>query len=233
MATFPDLSPVDGAVDLRKFCEADAAAVESAVRAARAAQLAGWRYTTPAESADWLHKIADGIQARFDDFVEAEVADTGRPVSQARTLDIARGIANFRTSRRSGPHGTAASSSRRARGRWLRELNVNYVTRKPLGVVGIISPWNLPLLLFTWKVAPALAMSGNCVVAKPSRKSVDARLRDTACRSACHDIRFVPLWRVQSDYGHGPNAAGEFLARHPDISAELFLPANRVPAARS
>ena len=90
--TFADVSPVDGTL-VAQVCEADAAAVDQAVRAARAAQAAGWRDTTPAQRADWLHRIADGIQARFDEFVAAEVADTGRPLTQARTLDMARGIA--------------------------------------------------------------------------------------------------------------------------------------------
>lgn len=94
--SFANLSPVDGR-KLADVCEADAALVDSAIRAAHAAQRAGWRDTTPAQRAVWLHKIADGIEARFDEFVAAEVADTGRPVAQARTLDIARGIANFRT----------------------------------------------------------------------------------------------------------------------------------------
>ena len=101
--TFPNISPVDGR-ELAQVCEAEQGTVDRAVRAAVAAQRAGWRDTTPAQRADWLHKIADGITARFDDFVAAEVADTGRPIDQARTLDIARGIANFRTFARSHPH---------------------------------------------------------------------------------------------------------------------------------
>ena len=99
---------------------------------------------------------------------------------------------------------------------------INYVTRKPLGVVGIISPWNLPLLLFTWKVAPALAM-GNCVVAKPSEETPSSA---TLLAEVMHDIG-LPRGVFNLIHGHGPNAAGEFLTRHPDISAITFTGESR------
>lgn len=216
--TFQDLSPVDGS-QVALVCEADAQAVDRAVRAARAAQLAGWRDTTPAQRADWLYRIAQGIEARFDAFVAAEVADTGRPIAQARTLDVARGIANFRT---------FADLVRTANGEFFEthtadggEL-INYVTRKPLGVVGIISPWNLPLLLLTWKVAPALAM-GNCVVAKPSEETPGSA---TLLAEVIHEAG-LPRGVFNLVHGHGPNAAGEFLSRHPDISAITFTGESR------
>lgn len=216
--TFADVSPVDGTL-VAQVCEADAAAVDRAVRAARTAQLKGWRDTTPAQRADWLHRIADGIQARFDEFVAAEVADTGRPLTQARTLDVARGIANFRT---------FADLVRTANSEFFETHTpdgseyINYVRRKPLGVIGIISPWNLPLLLFTWKVAPALAM-GNCVVAKPSEETPGSA---TLLAEVMHDIG-LPPGVFNLIHGHGPNAAGEFLTRHPDISAITFTGESR------
>ena len=220
--TFADVSPVDGTL-VARVCEADAAAVDRAVRAARAAQLSGWRDTTPAQRADWLHRIADGIQARFDDFVAAEVADTGRPLTQARTLDVARGIANFRT---------FADLIRTANSEFFETHTpggseyINYVRRKPLGVIGIISPWNLPLLLFTWKVAPALAM-GNCVVAKPSEETPGSA---TLLAEVMHDVG-LPPGVFNLIHGHGPNAAGEFLTRHPDISAITFTGESRTGSA--
>lgn len=220
--TFADVSPVDGTL-VAQVCEADAAAVDQAVRAARAAQLSGWRDTTPAQRADWLHRIADGIQARFDDFVAAEVADTGRPLTQARTLDVARGIANFRT---------FADLIRTANSEFFETHTldgseyINYVRRKPLGVIGIISPWNLPLLLFTWKVAPALAM-GNCVVAKPSEETPGSA---TLLAEVMHDVG-LPPGVFNLIHGHGPNAAGEFLTRHPDISAITFTGESRTGSA--
>lgn len=216
--TFQDLSPVDGS-QVALVCEADAHAVDRAVRAARAAQLAGWRDTTPAQRADWLYRIAQRIEARFDAFVAAEVADTGRPVAQARALDVARGIANFRM---------FADLVRTANSEFFEthtadgvEL-INYVTRKPLGVVGIISPWNLPLLLLTWKVAPALAM-GNCVVAKPSEETPGSA---TLLAEVIHEVG-LPHGVFNLIHGHGPNAAGEFLSRHPDISAITFTGESR------
>lgn len=216
--TFKDVSPVDGTI-VAHVCEADAQSVDRAVEAACEAQRAGWRETTPAERADWLTRIADGIQARFDDFVAAEVADTGRPLAQARTLDVARGIANFRTF--AELIRTASSECFETHTADGAEY-MNYVTRKPLGVVGIISPWNLPLLLLTWKVAPALAM-GNCVVAKPSEETPGSA---TLLAEVIHDVG-LPRGVFNLVHGHGANAAGEFLTRHPRISAITFTGESR------
>ncbi|MBR7964567.1 2-hydroxymuconic semialdehyde dehydrogenase [Burkholderia vietnamiensis] len=219
--TFANISPIDGC-ELSRVAEADVAVVDSAVSAARRAQQGTWRSLSAVERADWLHRIADGIHARFDDFVAAEVADTGRPVVQARTLDIPRGIANFRT---------FADLVRAAHGEFFETSMpdakmLNYVTRKPLGVVGVISPWNLPLLLFTWKVAPALAM-GNCVVAKPSEETPTSA---TLLAEVMHDIG-LPRGVFNMIHGHGANAAGEWLTRHPDIDAITFTGESRTGSA--
>ncbi|RDU96701.1 2-hydroxymuconic semialdehyde dehydrogenase [Trinickia dinghuensis] len=216
--TFDDLNPVDGTL-VARVCEADEASVDRAVRAARAAQRAGWGETTPAQRAAWLQRIADGIEARFDEFVAAEVADTGRPLEQARSLDVARGIANFRTFadliRTS--HNECFETHAADGGEFM-----NYVTRKPLGVVGIISPWNLPLLLLSWKVAPALAM-GNCVVAKPSEETPGSA---TLLAEVIHAAG-LPRGVFNLVHGHGPNAAGEFLSRHSGIAAVTFTGESR------
>jgi aminomuconate-semialdehyde/2-hydroxymuconate-6-semialdehyde dehydrogenase len=210
--SFANLSPIDGQ-ELSRVAEADSAAVDAAVKAARRAQEGPWRRLSATQRAEWLHRIADGIQARFDDFVAAEVADTGRPIAQARSLDIARGIANFRT---------FADLIKTAHGEFFETSTadgemLNYVTRKPLGVVGVISPWNLPLLLFTWKVAPALAM-GNCVVAKPSEETPTSA---TLLAEVMRDIG-LPPGVFNLIHGHGANAAGEWLTRHPGIDAITF-----------
>jgi len=160
---FADVNPADGSV-IAQVSEAGSALVDDAVAAARAALSGEWgRLPVPARAA-MLHRIADGIEARFQDFLQAEVADTGKPISLASRIDVPRASANFRafadviktagleSFRTETPDGVIA---------------LNYAVRKPLGVVGIITPWNLPLLLLTWKVAPALAC-GNCVVVKPS-----------------------------------------------------------------
>ncbi|VVE35763.1 betaine-aldehyde dehydrogenase [Pandoraea terrae] len=210
---FDNTSPVDGHL-VARVCEADAATVDRAVTAARAALSGPWGATSPAERAAVLHRIADGIQARFDEFVAAEVADTGRPVEQARTLDIARGIANFRTF--ADLIKTAGSDLYEMRTADGADV-INYVTRKPLGVIGIISPWNLPLLLFSWKVAPALAM-GNCVVAKPSEETPSS----ATLLAEVIDAAGVPPGVFNLVHGFGPNSAGECLTRHPGVSAVTF-----------
>lgn len=220
--TFPKLSPIDGR-ELSRVAEADLAAVDAAVRAARRAQAGPWRQLSASQRAEALHRIADGIQARFDEFVAAEVADTGRPISQAKTLDIARGIANFRTF--ADLVRTAGSECFESVGADGAQM-LNYVTRKPLGVVGVISPWNLPLLLFTWKVAPALAM-GNSVVAKPSEEApTSATLLAEVIRDAG-----LPRGVFNLVHGHGPNAAGEWLTKHPEIDAITFTGESRTGSA--
>ncbi len=211
--TFKNISPVDGTL-IADVCEADAATVDAAVKAAQAALKGSWGKMSVQERAAVLHKIADGIQARFDDFVAAEVADTGRPVQQARTLDIARGIANFRTfADLAKTANTDLFQSDTADGAGA----LNYTIRKPLGVVGIISPWNLPLLLFTWKVAPALAC-GNTVVAKPSEESPSSA---TLLAEVMRDAG-VPPGVFNLIHGLGGNSAGEFLTKHPGIDALTF-----------
>ncbi|VVE35132.1 betaine-aldehyde dehydrogenase [Pandoraea communis] len=220
---FDNVSPVDGRL-VAKVCEADAATVDRAVSAARRALRDGpWGKTTPAERAAVLHRIADGIQARFDEFVAAEVADTGRPTEQARTLDIARGIANFRMF--ADLIKTAGSEMYEMRAADGGDV-MNYVTRKPLGVIGIISPWNLPLLLFTWKVAPALAM-GNCVVAKPSEETPSS----ATLLADVMDAAGVPPGVFNLVHGFGPDSAGEFLTKHPDVAAVTFTGESRTGSA--
>ncbi|MFM0005111.1 2-hydroxymuconic semialdehyde dehydrogenase [Paraburkholderia dipogonis] len=220
--SFPNISPIDGS-ELSRVAEAEKDVVDAGVRAAKRAQRGPWGKLNAGERADWLHRIADGIQARFDDFVAAEVADTGRSVSQARSLDIARGIANFRT---------FADLVRTAGSEFFETSTadggeyINYITRKPLGVVGVISPWNLPLLLFTWKVAPALAM-GNCVVAKPSEETPTSA---TLLAEVMRDIQ-LPAGVFNLIHGHGTNAAGEWLTKHPDVDAITFTGESKTGSA--
>jgi len=211
--TFNNISPVDGSL-IGTVCEADASTVDAAVKAAKAALDGPWGKLGVQQRAALLHKVADGIQARFDEFVAAEVADTGRPLEQARTLDIARGIANFRTfADLAKTASTDLFQSDTADGAGA----LNYTLRKPLGVVGIISPWNLPLLLFTWKVAPALAC-GNTVVAKPSEESPSSA---TLLAEVMRDAG-IPPGVFNLIHGFGANSAGEFLTRHEGIDAITF-----------
>lgn len=219
--TFANISPVDGRL-LGQVCEADRSLVDRAVTAAKAAQSGPWADYSASQRADLLLRIAEGIERRFEDFVAAEVADTGRPVQQARTLDVARGVQNFRTFaellRQSGGE---IFEMRGADGNDV----FSYSVRKPHGVVAIISPWNLPLLLLTWKVAPALAC-GNSVVVKPSE---DTPSSATLLAEVMHEAG-VPAGVFNLVHGFGPNSAGEFLTAHRDVDAITFTGESRTGA---
>lgn len=215
---FANRSPVDGSL-IAQVCEAGAAEVDLAVQAGERALAGPWGNTSAVERAAWLTRIAEGIERRFDDFVAAEVADTGRPLQQARTLDIARGVANFRTF--ADLIKVAGSDLFESRGPDGGDL-LNYVVRKPLGVVGIISPWNLPLLLLTWKVAPALAM-GNSVVIKPSEETPSSA---TLLAEVMDEVG-LPAGVFNLVHGFGPQSAGEALTRHPDVAAITFTGESR------
>jgi aminomuconate-semialdehyde/2-hydroxymuconate-6-semialdehyde dehydrogenase len=181
-----------------------------------------WGRSTVEERATALHRVADVIERRFDDFLAAEIADTGRPLAQARKLDVYRGIANFRTFADLGKtaHGDFFETNL-ADGTRL----INYTTRKPLGVVASISPWNLPILSLTWKAAPAL-ICGNAIVCKPSEETpssatlIAEAFDEAACRRACS------TWCTAS-----ARLAGEALTRHPGIDAVTFTGESRTGAA--
>jgi aminomuconate-semialdehyde/2-hydroxymuconate-6-semialdehyde dehydrogenase len=219
---FPDINPADGSV-IAQVSEADESLVNQAVESADRALTGDWgKLTVPARAAV-LHKIADGIEARFNDFVEAEVADTGKPISLASKIDIPRGAANFRIFadlvKAAGIEAfrTEISDSVSA---------LNYSVRKPLGVVGIITPWNLPLLLLTWKAAPALAC-GNCVVVKPSEETpAGATLLAEVMQSAG-----VPAGVFNVVHGFGASSAGEFLTSHSDVDAVTFTGESKTGSA--
>ncbi|MEQ8965380.1 MAG: 2-hydroxymuconic semialdehyde dehydrogenase, partial [Azospirillaceae bacterium] len=186
----------------------------AAVAAARAALDGAWGRMPVAERTALLSRVADRITARFDDFLAAEVADTGKPESLARAIDIPRGAANFRI----------FADMVRASGTDCFEMDtpdgagaLNYAVRRPLGVVAVIAPWNLPLLLLTWKVAPALAV-GNTVVAKPSEETpATATLLAEAMAEAG-----VPDGVFNLVHGFGPGSAGEALTRHGGVDAITF-----------
>jgi aminomuconate-semialdehyde/2-hydroxymuconate-6-semialdehyde dehydrogenase len=219
---FADVNPADGSV-IAQVSEADAALVDQAVNAARKAVTGEWGKFGVRERAALLHKVADAIDARFDCFLAAEVADTGKPVTLAAKLDVPRASANFRSfadlikTASLESFQTETSDGRSA---------LNYAIRKPLGVVGIIVPWNLPLLLLTWKVAPALAC-GNTVVVKPSEETpATATLLAEVMSEAG-----IPNGVYNVVHGFGPNSAGEFLTRHPDVNAVTFTGESQTGAA--
>ena len=220
--TFANICPVDG-TKLSDVHEADAALVDAAVRAARAAVQGSWGTCSVEERARYLHKVADIIERRFDEFLTAEVADTGRPLHQARKLDVYRGIHNFRTFADLGKQAhTDFFETHLADGTEL----INYTKRKPLGVVASISPWNLPILSLTWKAAPAL-ICGNAVICKPSEETPSTA---TLVAEAFHEAG-VPAGVFNVVHGFGSDSAGEALTTHKDIDAVTFTGESRTGAA--
>ncbi|MDM0019096.1 2-hydroxymuconic semialdehyde dehydrogenase [Variovorax saccharolyticus] len=215
---FDNISPLHGEV-LAQVHEADALLVDRAVRAARQALEGPWGRMGVDERSALLNRVADVIERRFDEFVAAEVADTGRPVAQARGLDVHRGVVNLRTFADIGrlAHGDCFET-RLADGKCL----LNYTVRKPVGVVASICPWNLPLLSMTWKAAPAL-ICGNTMVVKPSEETPSSA---TLLAEAFHEAG-VPPGVFNLVHGFGANSAGEALTRHPDVDAVTFTGESR------
>jgi aminomuconate-semialdehyde/2-hydroxymuconate-6-semialdehyde dehydrogenase len=219
---FADVNPADGKV-IAQVTEAGEAQVDEAIAASRRALRGEWGRLAIRERAGRLHRVADAIEKRFDRFVQAEVADTGKPVSWASKLDVPRAAANFRVfADLVKISGLEAFQTETSEGIGA----LNYAVRKPLGVVGVITPWNLPLLLLTWKVAPALAC-GNTVVVKPSEETpATATLLAEAMQEGG-----IPNGVYNVVHGYGPGSAGEFLTHHPDVNAITFTGESRTGAA--
>ena len=187
--------------------DGDARDVDAAVAAAGRA-FPGWSALPNDQRARWLEKLADALEARLDDFAHAEARDGGKPIRLAREVEIPRAIANLRFY----AHAATQFASESHHG----QAGLNYTLRLPLGVVATISPWNLPLYLFTWKVAPALA-AGNTVVAKPSEVTP---VTATMLGELAAGIGFPP-GVLNIVHGAGPDV-GEPLVRHPDTRAVSF-----------
>jgi len=210
---FENVSPVDDRV-VSLVEEAGEADIDRAVVAARSALDGAWGAMAVQDRLDCLYAVADGINRRFRQFLEAEVADTGKPVGLASRIDIPRGAANFKV---------FADQIKTMAGEFFETATpdgqgaINYSVRVPKGVIGVICPWNLPLLLMTWKVGPALAC-GNAVVVKPSEETpTTATLLGDVMNEAG-----VPTGVYNVVHGYGPDSAGEWLTRHPGIDAITF-----------
>ena len=168
-----------------------------------------WSLTPVEKRFEVLNRISDLIDANHDALALAETTDNGKPLWLSRKVDIPRASANFRFFATGIIH--FASESHATGGK-----AINYTLRQPLGVVACISPWNLPLYLFTWKIAPALA-AGNCVIAKPSEITpVTAYLLALICKEAG-----LPDGVLNIIHGSGP-VAGEAIVRHPEVKAISF-----------
>lgn len=182
--------------------------VERAYKAAKSA-FKQWSQTGVEARSRILIKISQLLEANLQRFAEAESKDNGKPISLAKTVDIPRAASNFRF------FGNAitqfASESHESIGE-----AINYTLRQPIGVVGCISPWNLPLYLFTWKIAPAIA-AGNCVIAKPSEVTpMTAYLLGEICNKAG-----LPKGVLNIVHGLG-GSTGQAIVEHPEIKAISF-----------
>ena len=183
--------------------------VEKAYQAAATAFLS-WSQTTVDERSEILSKIADLILDKILFLAAAESKDNGKPIGLATEIDIPRAAANFQFFANAITQ--FSSEAHESVGRHA----INFTLRQPLGVVGCISPWNLPLYLFTWKIAPAIA-AGNCVVAKPSEITpMTAYLLGEICNEAG-----LPKGVLNIVHGFG-NTTGKAIVSHPNIKAISF-----------
>ena len=200
-----------------QVAESDGADVDAAVEAAARA-FPSWSATPAAERSRLLLRLADLIEGQLDAFAAAESRDTGKPVTLARTVDIPRAVSNLRFF-------AAAATQFASESHGMEEAGFNYTLRQPLGPVACISPWNLPLYLFTWKIAPALA-AGNTVVGKPSEVTPHtAWLLAQATLAAG-----MPPGVLNIVHGTGAGC-GAALVAHPDIKAISFTGSTRTGAA--
>lgn len=209
---FNNFDPSTGGV-FTMIPDSGAEDVELAVSAAERA-FPAWSATSVEERYDLLMKIARLLKERLEKFALAESMDNGKPLKLARTVDIPRAIKNFEffanaiTQFSSEAHSTD-------------NVAINYTLRQPIGIVGAISPWNLPLYLFTWKVAPALA-AGNCVIAKPSEVTpLTAYLLSELFIEAGFP---QGVFNVIHGYGH---TAGKAIVSHPSVKAITFTGGTR------
>jgi len=182
--------------------------IDVAFQAANAA-FPGWSELTVTDRSQYLHKIAELLEHQLDDFANYESRDTGKPVTLAQSVDIPRAIANFRFFAEYGPTFKFDSEIN-------SDQSENRVVHAPLGVVGCISPWNLPLYLFTWKIAPAL-MAGNTVLAKPSEITPYTAYK---LGEICVDAN-LPAGVLNIIHGQGITA-GDALINHKGVPAISF-----------
>ena len=211
-AYLENINPATGEV-FGQIPDSNAADIQLAVDAAKTA-FPSWSVTPAEERFKILNRIATLIDDNLDALALAETTDNGKPLWLSKRIDIPRASANFRFFATGIMHFATESHS-------MEDKVINYTIRQPIGVVGCISPWNLPLYLFTWKIAPALA-AGNCVVAKPSEVTpLTGYLLSIICKEAG-----LPDGVLNIVHGTGPNA-GEAIVSHPSIKAISFTGSTR------
>jgi aminomuconate-semialdehyde/2-hydroxymuconate-6-semialdehyde dehydrogenase len=207
-----NINPATGEL-IGKIPDSNENDVTEAVNAAKEA-FTEWSVTPVEKRFQVLNRIAEIIDEYSDELALAETNDNGKPLWLSKNVDIPRASANFRFFATGIMHFAAESHT-------MEDKAVNYTLRQPIGIVGCISPWNLPLYLFTWKIAPALA-AGNCVIAKPSEVTpVTAYLLAHICKKAV-----LPDGVLNIIHGTG-NITGEAIIKHPDIKAISFTGSTR------
>jgi aminomuconate-semialdehyde/2-hydroxymuconate-6-semialdehyde dehydrogenase len=201
---FDDVSPLDFSVIATVPRTKN---VEDAVTAAKNA-LDGWSALTLHQRCDWLDRIADELENQIEEVARLEALDTGKPMEVALNVDASRSVNNFRFF---AGFGRSLESQE-----FKMDDATNYVVRKPIGVVGLISPWNLPLYLLSWKIAPALLM-GNTIIAKPSEITpLTAHFLGRLCVKIG-----LPNGVLNIVHGYGPEV-GQAIVEHPEIKAISF-----------
>ena len=204
---FDNSSPVDGQI-YSQIPDSDSTDIDNAVSSAKTA-FKTWSKLSKKDRHDHIMRLADEIENHSDELVKAESKDNGKPEWLARSVDIPRASENFRFFATASLHFDSE----------VHEMDgkaLNYTLRQPVGVVGCISPWNLPLYLLTWKIAPALA-AGNTVVAKPSEITpMTAYLFSEICQKANFPKGVL---NIVHGYGH---KVGDALSKHPDVPIISF-----------
>lgn len=204
---FDNIAPAVGQA-YSKIPDSQEVDVSNAVESAQNA-FKDWSGQPAKNRAEWLRKIAAGINDRFEEFVRAESKDNGKPIKLAEKVDIPRAMRNFQFY-------ASAIEQYTSEAHPMEGVGINYTLKKPLGVVGCISPWNLPLYLFSWKIAPALA-AGNTVVAKPSEITpMTAFLLAEVCESIG-----LPKGVLNIVHGYG-HSVGNAITEHSDVKAISF-----------
>ncbi|MEW6981909.1 aldehyde dehydrogenase [Colwelliaceae bacterium 6471] len=210
-----NIEPATGHV-YGKIPNSDENDVELAVAAAEKA-LPTWQALASEQRAEILFAIAQGIEAQLDELALCEATDNGKPLYLAKTVDIPRAASNFKFFAHACSQFSSESHA-------MANNAINYTLRQPLGIVGCISPWNLPLYLFTWKIAPALA-AGNCVIAKPSEITPKtAYLLGKICQQAG-----LPDGVLGIIHGCG-DTAGAAICNHPKVKAISFTGGSKTGA---
>ena len=204
--TIDDINPATGEI-IAKIPKSGSKEVSNAVDAADMARVS-WSELSSEKRADWLDKIADALESKSDDIASLESQDTGKPIALAKAVDASRSVANFRF--------FAQFSRDFSVENFEMDDAMNHVVLKPVGIAGLITPWNLPLYLLSWKIAPAIVM-GNTVVAKPSELTP---LTANLLSQTLDEIGF-PAGVVNILHGLG-SETGQAIVENPKINLISF-----------